>query len=698
MLVRRKHALRLCILEDTDLRHSYHAHLLKCLERAGMIGDGDEDDDEEMEQGDVENGEDEEVEEALDPATTTTTATSDGLDNDVKEEEWDYSYDEIAEFLSNLSSPLNIGSDDEWDEILTPLDGTAHFSSLTKMNHSCSPNTVVLYRTRGWGKNHPLVAYCVALRDIAPGEELTICYIENGANYKERQAALANYGFSCACSKCEDEKNRPSAIVAGGVVSGEKNEEDDLFGSDGDDDEIEQNEEDLFGYDDEESENDEQQDDLDGETKLQNASERLESFLNSSKSAAIPLKYLAPVSAHVIQLCHSILKEVPNDDANFKVIQDLLSTCITAVQERDFALSRIVGSDLELVLYHQLKKQGSWPTAVFRHAYWSACTTAAIGYAHEGSFLVAMKVLDKALIMGQKRKEIENFFSYVELFASQMAAAPCPPAIDAKVADVSDPEIFQMLRSSGLSQAIAYPVNEMTVDPSDFVQSLSTMTVPVVLRNFAQTWNAVSKWRNIDDLARQHGHRLVPIEVGSMDNGMEEKLVSFRSFVSKFLSPSTKSNCTSLQGATDTSSNIAYLAQHPLLDQIPCLYDDVPSKPHGLEPTNVNIWMGTGGTRTPLHFDSYDNAFVQLVGAKYVRLYDKDQTSKLYVSDDSKYGLQGNMSRVNCEIEDYDAHPLAKDAEYTEVLLLPGDCLFIPSRHWHYVRSLSTSISINYWF
>lgn len=27
-----------------------------------------------------------------------------------------------------------------------------------------------------------------------------------------------------------------------------------------------------------------------------------------------------------------------------------------------------------------------------------------------------------------------------------------------------------------------------------------------------------------------------------------------------------------------------------------------------------------------------------------------------------------------------------------------GDMLFIPSKHWHYVRSLSPSFSVNFWF
>ena len=42
--------------------------------------------------------------------------------------------------------------------------------------------------------------------------------------------------------------------------------------------------------------------------------------------------------------------------------------------------------------------------------------------------------------------------------------------------------------------------------------------------------------------------------------------------------------------------------------------------------------------------------------------------------------------------------PAVRQAEYTEAVLGPGDALFIPHGHWHYVRSLETSLSVNFWF
>lgn len=118
---------------------------------------------------------------------------------------------------------------------------------------------------------------------------------------------------------------------------------------------------------------------------------------------------------------------------------------------------------------------------------------------------------------------------------------------------------------------------------------------------------------------------------------------------------------------------------------------------------HVNGWLGPGGTVTPLHFDSYDNLFAQVVGHKYIRLYDAEQSGRLYARKGGAgaglgLGAQGNLSAVDVESPDLDAHPLFAAAEWSEVVLGPGEMLFVPSRCWHYVRSLSTSFSISFWF
>jgi len=42
----------------------------------------------------------------------------------------------------------------------------------------------------------------VAVRDIAPGEELTVSYIYGKSIRAERQSQLQEWGFTCTCSQC----------------------------------------------------------------------------------------------------------------------------------------------------------------------------------------------------------------------------------------------------------------------------------------------------------------------------------------------------------------------------------------------------------------------------------------------------------------------------------------------------------------
>ncbi|KAI1871694.1 hypothetical protein JX265_005680 [Neoarthrinium moseri] len=72
----------------------------------------------------------------------------------------------------------------------------AIFPLIARLNHSCRPNA-----QHAW--NEALQRETVyAVRDVAPGEELTLSY-HNGGPSAERRAALRQFfGFECACELC----------------------------------------------------------------------------------------------------------------------------------------------------------------------------------------------------------------------------------------------------------------------------------------------------------------------------------------------------------------------------------------------------------------------------------------------------------------------------------------------------------------
>jgi len=106
------------------------------------------------------------------------------------------------------------------------------------------------------------------------------------------------------------------------------------------------------------------------------------------------------------------------------------------------------------------------------------------------------------------------------------------------------------------------------------------------------------------------------------------------------------------------------------------------------------IWFGPPHTYTGLHIDRDPlNILHQIYGHKKFFLYPPDQTKYLYPSD--KYDPGAILSQVDITNYDKEKLPLFAKAKPIEVVVNPGDMLFIPSGWMHSATSLSTSISVS---
>ncbi|KOS17591.1 Lysine-specific demethylase 8 [Escovopsis weberi] len=267
---------------------------------------------------------------------------------------------------------------------------------------------------------------------------------------------------------------------------------------------------------------------------------------------------------------------------------------------------------------------------------------------------------------------------------------------------------------------------------------------PLVLEGLLAAWPALAErpWRSPVYLLSQTlgGRRLVPVEVGRsyVDAGWAQELMPFQEFLGRYVLSVSPANAGALDRSPDPAPPApGYLAQHDLFRQIPALrrdvlvpdlcWADVPGHPLDaardqppLDAPRLNAWLGPARTITPLHTDGYHNLLCQVVGAKYVRLYPPSVGDRLRprgpehgvdMSNTSELDLgllegwdpapedgdgEGAEGKVEGELER--GREALRGVEYWECVLGPGDTLLIPLGWWHYVRSLSTSFSVSFWW
>lgn len=231
------------------------------------------------------------------------------------------------------------------------------------------------------------------------------------------------------------------------------------------------------------------------------------------------------------------------------------------------------------------------------------------------------------------------------------------------------------------------------------------------------------------------GRRLVPVEIGRsyVDEGWSQKIIPFGEFLGDYIDSTVTANSAAFpeddeKEGKQKEKKIAYLAQHQLLTQLPALRSDVlipdlcytAPPPHPtdssqdqgeLEEPQLNAWFGPPGTITPLHTDPYHNLLVQVVGRKYVRLYPPWETHRMRKRGKEGGVEMGNTSLVDVGVvEGWDGKSAGegeigddgleefRKVPYLECILEEGDTLYIPIGWWHYVRGLSVSFSVSFWW
>ena len=240
--------------------------------------------------------------------------------------------------------------------------------------------------------------------------------------------------------------------------------------------------------------------------------------------------------------------------------------------------------------------------------------------------------------------------------------------------------------------------------PDVFYRKCVRRNTPVVITGVANKWPAVRRW-SPEYFRAAFGNARVMFTAWESDSPKNDPEDYYQN--RKRLCSRLGHFIDYLHSGVDVSRN--YITQFPIFREIPQLKDDtqplerymniprylpVPARKK-LQKTPT-MWLGPAQTVTPIHFDSADNLLVQIYGRKKLTLVSPAQSDRLYYP----CLRLGHViySPVDVEEPDYDRFPLYQQATPFAVMLEPGDILFIPVRWWHHARSLSESISLNFWW
>jgi len=333
----------------------------------------------------------------------------------------------------------------------------------------------------------------------------------------------------------------------------------------------------------------------------------------------------------------------------------------------------------------------------------------------------AVRLLDMAIVMaGALGREgmIEEVMSALEGFVGGSEEGREPPRKRRRGLD------DRFVTKGGDVPRITRPVLRRCALQLEEFEELLPEAKPVVIQGALTHWPALGErpWGSPAYLLGRTfgGRRLVPVELGRSytDAGWGQGIVTFGEFMDKYLL------ATSIDGdGIGNCERVGYLAQHDLFAQIPSLRNDIavpdycytdppppaPGTPMSLknkleklEEPLLNAWFGPAGTVSPLHTDPYHNILCQVVGKKYVRLYSPSESQKLYPKGVEDGGVDmSNTSEVDVEGDESlreERFPRFKEAEYLETVLGEGECVYIPMGWWHYVRSLTVSFSVSFWW
>ncbi|MEO0453160.1 MAG: cupin-like domain-containing protein [Verrucomicrobiota bacterium] len=209
------------------------------------------------------------------------------------------------------------------------------------------------------------------------------------------------------------------------------------------------------------------------------------------------------------------------------------------------------------------------------------------------------------------------------------------------------------------------------ISRDEFQKTYMDSRTPVVLKELASEWPATKKWTP-EFWQEKHGDKEVPVYDAS-----------FAKPGDKYMSSVNRMPLKDYVSEVVSTERDLRMFLYNIMGKAPELYDDVilPDLADGFSKQFVFMFFGCKGSVTPIHIDiDMSHVFhTQFHGEKRCLLFSPEQNKNLYRHP---YTVRSYVDPAN---PDYEKYPRLKEAEGYEVILKPGETLFIPCGWWHHM-------------
>jgi len=226
------------------------------------------------------------------------------------------------------------------------------------------------------------------------------------------------------------------------------------------------------------------------------------------------------------------------------------------------------------------------------------------------------------------------------------------------------------------------------VSRDEFIERYVRGCRPLVITDLARDWPAMQRW-SFAEFKRRYGAMTVQVQAGrDSDADYEINKVNLRreTNFAAFLDRVATSGVTNDEYLTANNELLRRPEFVGLLDEVGPLPDYCNAS--ALQ-RSASLWIGPAGTRTPLHHDTLMLLHTQIVGRKRWRFVSPLSARWLYNAFDV-------YSPVDFEALDLQRFPDAAKVKVLDVVVEPGETIFLPLAWWHQVSSLDRCISLSF--